>query len=567
MPRERALIRQLHIKLDGADLDTRYMDDLYRAEVDSHLYLPDMCVLSLHDPRTEVVNDGPFALGAALEVGVSDEQGRGAQTLFEGEITSLEPHFDEGMAARLIVRAYDRSHRLHRGAQTRSYVRMSDSDIAQAIANDAGLRADVDSSSPTHEHVYQDGQTHMEFLRERARRIGYDLYVRERTLCFKRGGQAGGSPIQLEWGEQLLSFYPIASLGEQVSETVVKSWDSGTKREIVGRATTSQAAARIGADASGSQMAEDAFGAAAELAVRSTARTQDEADVLAQSLLDARSASFVQAEGVCYGQAALKAGCEVEISALGRLFNGRYAVTSATHIWDTEQDYVTRFRVSGRRADTLRELLAPEPAPARQWHAMIGVVTNIQDPDDLARVKVKFPWLDADLESDWARVVAPGAGAQRGIYWLPEVNDEVLVLFEQGDMARPLVVGGLWNGSDAPSIPASQAIANGSVVQRVLVSRQGHQLVFSEENSAFVRLQSAAGHVLLFDDDADKIEIKTPGGVTITLNNASNALEIKSPGEIKIEASSNLSIKASANMNIEASGQMTIKGAIIQLNP
>jgi uncharacterized protein involved in type VI secretion and phage assembly len=79
---------------------------------------------------------------------------------------------------------------------------------------------------------------------------------------------------------------------------------------------------------------------------------------------------------------------------------------------------------------------------------VIGIVTNNQDPDRLGRVKVRFPWLSGGTESHWARVATPMAGNGRGLYFLPEVDDEVLVLFERGDVRFPFVIGALWNGKD-----------------------------------------------------------------------------------------------------------------------
>lgn len=566
MPRDEALIRQLYVKVSGTHLDTAVMNDLYAVEVDTNLHLPDMCELRLHDLNAELTNDGPFDLGAELQVGVSDEQGRGDHTLFSGEITGLEPSFGEGMVVDLSVRAYDLSHRLHRGVHTKAYANMSDSDIASRIAQSVGLRADVDPSSPAHEHVYQDGQSHMAFLRERARRIGYEFCVRDRTLYFKRAGSLSQDRVGLEWGVQLRSFRPILTLGEQVSEVTVKGWDPGTKREVVGQAASGQAAPRIGEPSSGAQLAEDAFGAASDLAVRTVVGSQDEADSLAQALLDLHDGAFVEAEGMCYGVPDLKAGCTVEISSLGQRFNGRYQVTSATHIWDTRGDYVTRFRVSGRRSDTMRELLIGEFSPS-PWQAMIGVVTNNSDPEDMGRVKVKFPWLDGQIESAWARVLGSGAGDGRGWYCLPEVNDEVLVIFEQGDIARPLIVGGLWSGVDAPPAGIQQVVVNGKVVQRLFVTRAGHRVTFSDENSAMIRIESAGGHSVLIDDDAAKIEITTAGGNTLVLDDNGQALRIEGAGQISIEASQNLDIKSQGNMNIEATGNVTIKGALVQLNP
>src|SRR5664280_3415392 len=101
---------------------------------------------------------------------------------------------------------------------------------------------------------------------------------------------------------------------------------------------------------------------------------------------------------------------------------------------------------------------------------VVGVVTNNQDPDGFGRVKVKFPWLSDVDESDWARVAAPMAGNKRGFYFLPEVDDEVLVAFEHGDVRFPYVLGALWNGKDAP--PATNGDGKNNV--RVIQSRSGH---------------------------------------------------------------------------------------------
>src|SRR5436305_6326639 len=110
---------------------------------------------------------------------------------------------------------------------------------------------------------------------------------------------------------------------------------------------------------------------------------------------------------------------------------------------------------------------------------VVGVVTNNQnDPEGLGRVKVKFPWLSDEDESNWARVAAPMAGKERGFYFLPEVEDEVLVAFEHGDIRFPYVVGALWNGKDAP--PASNGDGKNNV--RVIKSRSGHVVKLNDED-------------------------------------------------------------------------------------
>ena len=98
--------------------------------------------------------------------------------------------------------------------------------------------------------------------------------------------------------------------------------------------------------------------------------------------------------------------------------------------------------------DGLRALLTPQARNDRFYGVVVGIVTNNQDPENMHRVKVRFPWLSNDVESNWARVAAPMAGKGRGAYFLPEVDDEVLVAFEHGQVDHPFVVGCLWNGKD-----------------------------------------------------------------------------------------------------------------------
>ena len=566
MAKGRKFIHQLYISVNGVLLARAVMDELFRVEVDTDLHLPGMAALQLHDRTVDLTSTGPFSLGAELKILVGEGDRLQHTPIFIGQITSIEPDFGEGIIVILTVRAYDFSHRLHRGTHIKAYVQMSDSDIASAIAGDVGLKADVDSSGPTYPHVYQDGQTHMEFLRSRARRIGFDCYVVDDTLYFKKGSGPPFRTVKLEWGVQLRSFRPVLTLNEQVSEVQVKGWDPATKREVIGQATNSNASPKREENTTGAQLAQ-AFGRASELTVCAAADTQAEADAVAQARLDEHEGASVDAEGVCYGIPELVAGCAVELSALGRRFNGRYRVTSATHIWDVERNYVTTFRVLGRRGGTIRELLVDKPVGPRVWSAMTGIVTNNNDPKAQGRVKVKFPWLAKEIESAWARVVAVGAGSKRGLCVLPEVNDEVLVIFEQGDIDRPLVIGGLWNGLDELPKPANQVVINGKVVQRLFVTRTGHQLVFSDENPATIRLQSVGGQVVLIDDDAKKIEIRTAGGHTVVLDDNGRVVKIESAGSINIQAQQNLSIKANGNISLEASGVTTVKGATVQLNP
>ncbi len=568
MPQQR-LLSHVFIRVNGSDLDSELMDDLTSVVVDSNLHLPDMFEIRVHDEQVRWIDQSSFELGAEVEIGVKDEEGGQEEKLIVGEITALEPEFGQGTQAMLTIRGYDRSHRLHRGTHTQAFTQVTDSDLASRIAQEAGLRTDIDSTSQVYEHVLEDNQTHMAFLQSRADRIGYEVYARERTLYFKQAGSSSsGNTVQLEWGDQLRVFRPRLTLSEQVDEVVVKGWDPKNKTEITGSATRSQASPQIGESRTGGQLANSAFGSGRTMVINRPVTSQSEADAVAQALYDGINGHFIEAEGECYGTPALKAGCSVDLQSLGQKFSGTYYVTAATHIYSANGDYRTEFSVSGRRPETIYRLLIAqrEDTPPPWGGVVTAIVTNNNDPEDQGRVKLKYPWMSSDVETGWARVAGAGAGDERGFYCLPEVNDEVLVAFEHGDVNRPLVVSGIWNGVDKPTVPSSEAIRDGKVHTRAFKTRSGHTLTFVDDSEGKVRLETAGGHTLLLDDENQVVQIETSGGAVIKLDDSDSSIAVQCSGKLSIEASQDVEIKAGANMNIEASGQLKLKGATIDLN-
>lgn len=198
---------------------------------------------------------------------------------------------------------------------------------------------------------------------------------------------------------------------------------------------------------------------------------------------------------------------------------------------------------------------------ARITGVVVGVVTNNQDPDGLGRVKVKFPWLSDADESYWARIVSPMAGNERGLYCLPEVDDEVLVVFEHGDVRFPYVLGALWNGKDKP--PADNSDGKNNV--RLLKSRSGHVIRLSDEDGKekIEIVDKSEKNSIVFDTakntitlTADKdIVLSAPQG-TIKLDG--QKIEAKSSADAKVEAGAGMDVKASATLNI--------KGATVNIN-
>lgn len=193
----------------------------------------------------------------------------------------------------------------------------------------------------------------------------------------------------------------------------------------------------------------------------------------------------------------------------------------------------------------------------------VGIVTNNKDPENLGRVRLRFPWRSADDESYWARIAVPMAGPDRGTYFLPEVDDEVLVAFENGDIHHPYVVGALWNGSDSP--PTDNGDGNNDV--RMIRSRSGHEIVLDDnESKGKVAVTSNGGHSLVLDDaGGGSITVEDKGGNTITLDSAEGSITLSGASKLSIQAPM-LEFKADGNATLEASGVLNLKGALININ-
>ena len=181
-----------------------------------------------------------------------------------------------------------------------------------------------------------------------------------------------------------------------------------------------------------------------------------------------------------------------------------------------------------------------------RWYGVYpALVTDIKDPDNQGRVKVSLPWSPdtgtAKYET-WARLATMMGGNNRGSWFVPDLNDEVLIAFEGGDTRRPYVIGGLWNGSDAP--PESMDGA-GNNYKKVLRSRNGVKVTLDDQ------------------DGQEKFIAETPGGQKVTLKDGPGAVEIvdSNGNSIKLETSG-VTITASAKLTINA-GTIAISAGML----
>jgi len=162
-----------------------------------------------------------------------------------------------------------------------------------------------------------------------------------------------------------------------------------------------------------------------------------------------------------------------------------------------------------------------------------ALVSDNVDPDNIGRVKIRLPWMSGDDDIEiWARVATLMAGNERGTFFIPEVDDEVLVAFEAGQAQRPYVVGALWNGQDKP--PVTNYDANN---KKQICSRSGIKITFDD------------------DQGQEQLTCETPAGQTITLKDGPATIEIKDSYNNKITMDAT-GIRVGSNSSVKLNGSM-----------
>lgn len=190
----------------------------------------------------------------------------------------------------------------------------------------------------------------------------------------------------------------------------------------------------------------------------------------------------------------------------------------------------------------------------------VAIVRENKDSSGQGRVKVSFPWHSQPQESYWARVATPMAGANRGVYFIPEVNDEVLVAFERGDLRFPYVVGSLWNGQDQ----SPEKNADGKNDVRVIHSRSDHKITINDNSGTpLVQIELADGKRVTLNNDG--IELDDKQGNKVTIQSAGGSITVQAATSLSLKAPQ-ISIEASGTMTVKSGGTLTVQGSLVTIN-
>lgn len=498
----------------------------------------------------KLIDDSPFNVGNKVTIKIG--YGSNLHTMVMGRITSFEPSFFSGDTPTLKIRGQDPSYDyIKRASPKKTFVEKTYSDIVRMIAQEAGLQCEVDNTGKFEKNITKNHtQTYYAFLKDIKDKVGFNFYIKEQKLYFVKPVHNKKEIFTLELGKDIVSFNPTMNTAGLLTKVEVRGHNpQDPNTSFIGEANAGSELAALANKMGSKDLAK-------KVMTVDVVNSKEHAVAIAEAELAKANDTLFGGKVECIGLPQIRVGVNVKLGKVGKLFSQKYDVTETTHTIN-ERGYITQFSI-GHNSSILDELGTTNKSVGDLNGVVAGIVTNNKDPDKLGRLKVKFPWFSDDHETDWVRMTTFMTGGGRGSFFLPEVGDEVLVAFENGNIDRPYVIGALWNGVDKP--PETNSDGKNNI--RKIRSRSGHELIFNdEENKENIEIHTKAGHKIFLDDtsDKEKIEIQDKSGNnSILIDSPGNSITISGQKKIDVNSGNNSIVIDSDANSITMSGQKKI---------
>ncbi len=525
------------------------------------------------DPATgdfAISNTDLFVPGKAVEVtgGYHSQEG----SLFKGIITGHGIKTRQNKPSFLTIDCRHAAFRMSLYRRSAYFEEMKDSDVFGELAGSYSLDSDIAATSVAHKELVQFNCSDWDFLLSRAEANGLQVLTNDAPLKVTAPDFSADPALTLTYGATLLEFEAQIDARDQLEAVSSQGWDFAGQELLSGNGAAEGVASPGNLDA-----AELAGVAAQDAPVQKHGGQLNEDELKAWAdarLLKSRLAK-VQGRAKCTG-INLQAGDLVELQGVGERFNGKAFISGVRHEfsrgpWTTDLQlgmppewFSERYEINSPPASGLLPAVSG---------LQIGIVTSLEDPDGEDRVKARIPMISSDAEGIWARVAALDAGAERGTFWRPEIEDEVVLGFLNGD-PRDAIILGMLNSSAKPA-PLTGSDDNH---EKGIVTRSGMKLIWNDDLISLT-IETPAGKKIVLDEDAGSILVEDENGNSLTLDSGGISYEsqadisIKATGDLKLEGT-NVEIKATAELKAEGSaaaefkagGTAKVQGALVQIN-
>ncbi|CAN5486887.1 hypothetical protein BH10BAC3_BH10BAC3_08500 [soil metagenome] len=519
-------------------------------------------------------NGEDFLPGNTIEIRAGDVEEQ--QTIFSGIIIKHSLRLRNSMAPELLVQC---RHILYKSTLTRKnkvYLNATDSDnITSLVTAYAGrIAVDGDSITVTHREMVQFNCTDWDFLLSRAQASGLVIMVQPDAIEIKKPLNSGTADYTLTYGSSLIELEAEMDGRIQYSAVTANGWD----------ASQQQLASEDGSDTiteSGDFSVmdiSDAMAAEALVLNSGAALPAPELKAWADAQQQKNKLSKIRGRAYIDGMTDFKLGGLVTINGASNRFGGNAWISAIGQQYDMSNGWKTHLQFGDDPACWLEQnQTAGAPAAAALLPAVeglqIGLVQALEgDPGGESRVQVKIPIMGADAEPFWARIAQADAGSNRGLFFRPEIGDEVVLGFLNSDPRHAVILGGLHSSANTP--PLTPADANN---QKGLTSRSGITWIIDDDKKELL-ITTPGGNKITISDDAQGITLEdmssnkiemTPQGIkiqtTAKLELAAGQLVIGGTS-VAISADGSGEFKANGSMSVQASGTVEIKGAMVNIN-
>ena len=460
--------------------------------VQHRLSQPSLCEVTFAAPTRRFRDALACSIASELRVVL----GNSPDALFSGDITAFWFAHDSLGGDTVTVRSYDLLHRLRKRQPLRALMQLTVETLAKELVSDVGLSVASDRETPALPRILQYFQSDFDLLARTAARYGLYLTLRKDVLHLI-SMQGFGDPVELQLGKNLLHAEVSVNAESACRSITVLGWDPQRVETHRGRSTADPAERDFVAEAS-----PTAFGSSGErtLAARTTP-SDVHAEAMARAELERRSADEVIFSGIAEGDLRLNAGSRVTVRGLADRLDGTYVLTSVNHEFTRDTGFTSQL------SSEPLQLSTRSGGPV----VVIGTVSNVQDPENLGRVRVTLPTLGG-IESEWMGVVTPGAGAGKGMVMLPDINDQVIVVLMSDDPSLGFVIGGLY-GTHGPEDYGVE----GAAVKRYSLATRGGQKIRMDDSASLIRLENHTGSLVEFGPErtllhsATDLTIEAPG--------------------------------------------------------
>jgi phage baseplate assembly protein gpV/phage protein D len=482
---------QVTISVNRQPLSPQALRALSGIRVQQRLSLPSLCELRFQDAPDLLAVTSPMAAGASLQIGIDGYR----DPLFVGEVTAIEHLYGPAHEHEIHVRGYDLLHRLRKRQSIQVHTQVTPAQLVRELAADLGLRIDAPEDGPTWQILIQDRRSDFDLIAEVIQQCGFYLFLHDdllRLMTLEGSGEV--QPLSL--GTTLLEAR-IQVSGEPACRSVTASgWNALQAESYTGRAATSRVVRQIRAD-----VVPGSVGGSGDVElIHESAQNRGHTEALAQGELDRRVAHEVALWGVASGDPRLRPGTGVDVRGVADSLSGRYILTSVTHTLD-ERGFLSEL-----------SSLPPPPITRPSESVMaLGQVTHVNDPAHLGRVRVTLPTY-GNVETDWMHVLSAGAGANKGLVVLPDVGDQVVMLFSHANPGQGVVLGGVYGMAG----PTDSGVEGSAVRRYTLLTAAGQRIVIDDSRST-IRLE---------DNQGSYVEL-SPGRVRV---HAATKLELEAPG-------------------------------------